>query len=514
MAQQEILREYLLALGFKMDNPGERNMRRVLGAVHKSADLTGKSILGLGASTVAMVTIFANQMQKLYYASQRSRETAGNLQAIAFGAKQIGLGGDQMIAAVEGMQRAIRLNPGLQGLLAQLGVDITKGPADQLKELVKVLGKMPSYVGSRFASMFGLDPDTLLQLQLNIKELEEAEQKRKDFAKALGIDTEAMAQAGKDYAKDLGEIVEKWGMVKDVISMKLLPYFKDMAGFTKDIADNLIRVIQGSKDLPDIGDKVLEAAGVKKVGGGVKLHGVDEPDTRPGWQRITQNAFERQSFWDFITKGPRKIQVDPWANIPKSVRKRSGTVTEPDSTSASAQMVLADTLGLKNFNPGNLRNWNGERKNQGFSVFGSFQEGLSAMAGNLAKYANQGWNTIKQIAEHWAPRSENDTEAYIKSLVKQLGVGADISLDLKDPETLRKVMGAIITNENGRNPFSPETLNAAIATRLGSPSVQLQQTTNIHMHGVTNPREAGHVAASQQERVNGDIVRDMRGAIR
>jgi hypothetical protein len=43
--------------------------------------------------------------------------------------------------------------------------------------------------------------------------------------------------------------------------------------------------------------------------------------------------------------------------------------------------------------------------------------------------------------------------------------------------------------------------------------VSLQQETNINLYGVSDPAAAGRAAAESQARVNGDIVRNLQGAI-
>src|SRR5260363_120403 len=50
-------------------------------------------------------------------------------------------------------------------------------------------------------------------------------------------------------------------------------------------------------------------------------------------------------------------------------------------------------------------------------------------AGLLQVYAKKGRDTIRRIIKRYAPSSENKTEAYIASVAKRLGVGADTPLD-------------------------------------------------------------------------------------
>ncbi|MFT4466072.1 MAG: hypothetical protein ACMX3H_17620 [Sodalis sp. (in: enterobacteria)] len=79
------------------------------------------------------------------------------------------------------------------------------------------------------------------------------------------------------------------------------------------------------------------------------------------------------------------------------------------------------------------------------------------MALQLARYAWRGLNTIEKIINTWAPGRENNTDAYIAALSRQLGVAPDAALNLGNPQ----LMGGIIQHENGRNPYSSELINRA-----------------------------------------------------
>lgn len=119
--------------------------------------------------------------------------------------------------------------------------------------------------------------------------------------------------------------------------------------------------------------------------------------------------------------------------------------------------------GIRNNNPGNIDynskiNWQGtsDKKHDGrFIIFETPEHGLRAMARVLRTYQNRhGLNSIKKIIHRWAPASENNTRSYVYSVAKDLGVGADQSLDLSDDRILLSLMKAIIIHENGYNPYS------------------------------------------------------------
>ncbi|PRP68615.1 hypothetical protein BUE93_21485 [Chromobacterium amazonense] len=123
--------------------------------------------------------------------------------------------------------------------------------------------------------------------------------------------------------------------------------------------------------------------------------------------------------------------------------------------------------GIRNNNPGNLQyvGQAGAVKEGGaggrFAVFATPQAGLDAMAQQLKRYANSGLTSISDIANKWAPASENNTAAYVAAVAKRMGVDGKQSLDLSRAEVLRSLMDAMIVQENGRNPYARQMLSAS-----------------------------------------------------
>jgi hypothetical protein len=116
-------------------------------------------------------------------------------------------------------------------------------------------------------------------------------------------------------------------------------------------------------------------------------------------------------------------------------------------------------------NPGNIRPTSGV----GFNTYATPEAGLEAMAWQLRRYQNRyGLDTVRGVVGRWAPpQDNNDTEAYIRAVTRRTGFGADQRLNLNDPATLSSVMGAMITQEHGRNPFSRDQI---LASAGGAPA--------------------------------------------
>lgn len=128
------------------------------------------------------------------------------------------------------------------------------------------------------------------------------------------------------------------------------------------------------------------------------------------------------------------------------------------------------TRGVRNANPGNIRKskdqWEGAIGDDGeFVIFDSPESGVRALGKNLLSYGRQGYDSIEKIINRWAPPNENDTQAYIDSVVAATGIPATQSLDLSDPDTLSSLAQAISFHETGSR-YDPEVYQQGVARAL------------------------------------------------
>jgi len=473
-SNQDVLKEYLLALGFRIDEKSSKDFDKNVDKFDKRVKGLAKATFAVGLSAQAMVLAFSRSMEQLYYKSRLADSTASNLQALGYAGSQIGLSADGIQSSVQKMASAIRQNPGLIGLLNDLRIPVQgRDMSDVFKDLVRATKAMPHYIGAQYAGLFGISPEELILLQDGLEKMIELEEKQKAQARAMGLDWDKATESGKEYSQLMREMAANMKMLGAVMAVELLPYFRefakttnqilqDLPGVTREVAKDWKRLAPRIADRP--GDTVrglLEVLGLKKVGEGVHF-------TPYAAARLAQlNNGSGESY----------PEINSWS-----------------------------PLGLRNNNPGNLRRWKDTPIVSGFAAFDSPADGLRAMAGNLRAYQRMGLTSLDQIISRWAPASENNTAAYISAVSKATGFGAGDALNLNDPEVMQKLMAAMIKQEQGYNPFSSAELSSAISGRLGG--VQMQQTTNINVYG-SGAADTASKVAEKQSKVNGDMARNL-----
>lgn len=113
--------------------------------------------------------------------------------------------------------------------------------------------------------------------------------------------------------------------------------------------------------------------------------------------------------------------------------------------------------GIRNNNFGNLRrssdNWQGlckEQTDPDFLQFTAPEWGYRALIKTLQNYRRKhGLQTISELIARWAPNTENNTAAYIRSVCREMQVPDSYVPDIDDRGTMCALAAAISKHENG-----------------------------------------------------------------
>lgn len=123
--------------------------------------------------------------------------------------------------------------------------------------------------------------------------------------------------------------------------------------------------------------------------------------------------------------------------------------------------------GIRNNNPLNIIDTAGNIGNRGTNVDSVFREyatpedGIAAAARLLRGYANNhGIHTVGGVVARWSATDQDTYAAYVASRV---GVRVNDTINLNDPAVLARIIPAMIQVENGRQPYTANTINGGIA---------------------------------------------------
>ena len=152
--------------------------------------------------------------------------------------------------------------------------------------------------------------------------------------------------------------------------------------------------------------------------------------------------------------------------------------------------MLKQTLprGIRNHNPGNIRRsndpWQGLAEHQLDPEFFTFQSalyGIRALARLLITYQDKhGLHAIWEIINRFAPRQENNTDAYVQSVVIHSGYPSDQKLDMHKFNHIKPLVEAIIFHENSQQPYTEAEITKALMLAGVEPRQKsLQKTRTV-----------------------------------
>ncbi|MGE6587338.1 transglycosylase SLT domain-containing protein [Raoultella planticola] len=235
----ETLKDFLISLGFKVDDAGARKFDAIVtGATLKAIELGSKVELA-AASVVAFTAKVASGLDNLYWASQRTGATVEGIKQIGFAVSQMGGSVAAARGSLESLAQFIRTSPGAEGFLNRLGVQ-TRDASGNMRDMATIftgvgqrLSSMPYYRANQYAQMLGMDENTLLAMRRGIGEYMGQYNAMK---KAIGFNPDQAAAASNKFMTSLRSFGEMAGMARDKIGSNL-------AGGLAGAIDNLRRQI-------------------------------------------------------------------------------------------------------------------------------------------------------------------------------------------------------------------------------------------------------------------------------
>ena len=163
MADEQVLKSFLVSLGFKTDQQSQKGMLRTVADV--TASLRNMAAVAVAATAAASAAIakMATDLDELYYSSKRIGSSANEIKAFGHAVGQLGGSAEGAANSLENLARNIRQSPGYIGLLRRLGVQTHDSAGNvrdmtvQMVELGEQLRKMPTHVAYQFADLLGID---------------------------------------------------------------------------------------------------------------------------------------------------------------------------------------------------------------------------------------------------------------------------------------------------------------------------------------------------------------------
>jgi hypothetical protein len=630
----EVIKSYLVGLGFKVDSPGFKRFLGALGDAAKYVAKAGTAATAMGVAVEAAVVKVSKNFEDLYYASQRIHSTVENIQATDYAFTQVGGSAEGARAAMEGVASLVRSNPGGESFIRSLGIETrdANGELRDTSELMSDLGAkfraMPYYMAKVRAGVLGIDERSL---QAMIRGTDDFSDRYHAMAARVGMDQQQAAKASHDFmvqVRDLKVMLELLFM-KVVVGLQsgVGPSLERMAAIFAPMLEALGRLAgrlmqwlggldhatggwstallvligilapivalvgstvagiialgvaiglliddfqtwkEGGKSLIDwsawsveidhvmkavaplmqaLGDLAtavghIGAAIIRWMGPTVANIARGALEGIAGLLHLITNAIELvvalltgdwARAWKVTKEGAVQFAKDMKASIDKMMGKREAPAPDqrpagkPAPAGAPANVAVIgkqifDFFKTHGFSAAQAQgisagisaesSFNADAKNPTSGAYGIGQWLGARKAELFRRYGNH--PSLVQQLEFMAWELENSEKtAGLKLKAQSSARGA---LDAYVRAFMRPGDGTVGDLARGAQYLSKQSMQPVLATTNPGPSnVNVNQKTEVNIHGVTDPSAAGRSVVGAQERVNGNLVRNTKGAIR
>lgn len=449
----EVIKEFLVSVGVKLDESTLGKFEDIIGSIGVKVGVFALSLGGAALATEKFVDKITSNLEDLYWASIRLHSGVAAIQDYGLAIRNLGGTAEGARGSLENIARLLRTNPGTGGLLANLGVNPNSGAVNIAKNLVTSLKQrgMPYWVAVRYAETVGIDESTFWA-EWNAKPGDLNRSPYDAAYKKAGINPDNSAKNAHDFQVQLRDVGVQFEVLAVNLASKLLPAIRELNGF-------LIKISGGVE------------SGLNKVTAPLKW-------TRPkSWNEAWSNT--KQHLGNSIGKG-----MD-WLTATGLQQNFQALGWTKEQAAGIAANLMAESGG-------NAR----------------------AVGDSGKGYGIAQWHPDRQAAfRRWAGHDiqKSSLDEQIKFIQYELTQGGE----QKSGKLLRGAKSAaeaasILSQfyERPRNAAASAAMRGALAGQI---IINQKVTVNVPA-GATAGQTAGAIAG-QQKRVNGDLVRNLKGAL-
>lgn len=488
-ANQGIIKEFLVSLGFKVDQRGLRDFEKGVDDATKVVEVLVATVASAALAILADVAAFSRSIENLYFVSQRSGASVSGLKALGKAAESFGIDSKEAAANVESLAASLRNNPGNEAWINSWGVKTREANGelrdmnDIMVDIGKELQKYPSYQRKMYSDSIGISEKMMLAITnpafaATVKKYQEpyggndfdlAAQKAHNFQNKIRDLEAELDKLGVIFRSEMLDLLgpkmdetTKWFERNQEKNIKIIHLMgeavKDLRYIIDPLWDKVERIFSVLYSAGAwIGNTAKGAAGELTDFSLMPSHGISANDLKMGHSAglVDKKPTGKDEWLDSLDK---KYGLPP-GFMKKVVGAESGgdsSAVSPKGAMGAGQLMPATAAQYGVKNPFDFY------ENTDASAR-YYRDLYIRYSGNMQKAA---------AAYNWGPGN-----------LDKYGLGA---APLETKNYVDKVAGGI----------------------------QVTQTNNITVNGAGDPAAVGKSVAREQEHVGADLTRNLQSAVR
>jgi len=249
MASSSVIQEFLVGLGWKIDEQGQQRFIEALETVKKTALAVTASFMGV----VVAVSKVAESYNQLEFSSDRAQSTVAGMQQLAFAVSQVGGNAEAARASLQSIGNFLRSSPGAESFIQRLGVN-TRDAEGRLRDTSMIMQDlssqfrtMPYWQAKASAGVLGIDENTL---QAMMRGLGNFGKQYSDIYKAVGVNQDQAARKSVKFMRQFNLTAVAIKALRDRVAVSL------MDGIGGDIVKFRNLLISHSREITDAIEKI------------------------------------------------------------------------------------------------------------------------------------------------------------------------------------------------------------------------------------------------------------------
>ncbi|MCE2563383.1 phage tail tip lysozyme [Komagataeibacter sp. FNDCF1] len=241
MPDANVLQEFLVSLGWDVDQRGGDRFRDQLKSIKIGAITVTAALTGLAAA----VAKTAQTYEQMHYASQRAQSSVTNMNAFGFAVGQLGGNAQTAKQSLQELGNRVRNLPGMENSIQRFGVQ-TRDANGHMRDMADIVTDM----GQRFrddpiqghalawAQAFGLSQTDMQALERAPDLLRKYEQEYRRIYSSLDLNQD---QAGEQSAQFMQDIRVTWQIVEAIGQKVMIDLQKAFGGNIHDLNNYLMQ---------------------------------------------------------------------------------------------------------------------------------------------------------------------------------------------------------------------------------------------------------------------------------
>lgn len=241
------LDEFLVSVGYDFDKPSTVEFKKAIDNTGSLVKEVGRIFEGMYHAIGAQVASMYEEWDRLNYAAKRAGSTGEELRIEIYKLQQSGLSANK--SPTQALGKAMRLNPAITSFLSALGVKDMSSPGAMASEFVRVLKTRSDVEKQAYASVIGVDWDTINQLAINYDVGRKAEAQFRVAASAMRVNVQHAMDNATDMMRAWRRLKLSFSLVAQKVTQsgneEMTSLFVYLKNWIHDNREYIVRLVSG-----------------------------------------------------------------------------------------------------------------------------------------------------------------------------------------------------------------------------------------------------------------------------